>query len=284
MTAPERDREATLARIADALERLSPPAAVDADPCEGCAFVWEDRSLRAVSTPIAQPLDLLHGIDPQKSALLANCERLARGLPAHDVLLWGSRGMGKSSLIKSVHAHLRAAGHDIALVQVPRDDIATLPVLFDRLRRVDRRFVLFCDDLSFEADEQQYKALRSVLEGGIESRPDNCRIVVTSNRRHLVARDVAENEAATAINPRDVIDDRLALADRFGLSLGFHNCDQPTYLAIVRGYAEHHRLPIEPADLEHEALAWSMTRGARSGRVAWQFIQEMAGRLEARLD
>lgn len=283
MTAPERDRQATLARIAAALERLSPSAVPDADPCAGSAFVWEARSLRGVPGPAAQPLDLLQGIDPQKAALLGNCERLARGLPAHDVLLWGSRGMGKSALIKSVHAHLRTVGHDIALVQVHRDDTSTLPALFDRLRRLDRRFILFCDDLSFEADEQQYKALRSVLEGGIESRPDNCRIVVTSNRRHLVSRDGVENEAATAINPRDVVDDRLALADRFGLSLGFHNCDQPTYLTIVHGYADHHRLPIAPTDLEHEALAWSMARGARSGRVAWQFIQETAGRLEVQL-
>jgi predicted AAA+ superfamily ATPase len=215
----------------------------------------------------------------QKATLLKNCRRLAAGLPAHDVLLWGARGMGKSSLVKAVHATLR--GSELALVQVARDDIATLPDLFAQLRDRAGAFVVFIDDLSFEADEHQYKALRSVLEGGVEERPDNVRVIVTSNRRHLVARDMSENDAAAgrggamgAINPRDVIDDRLALADRFGLSLGFHNCDQPTFLAIVSGYAETYGLAVDPA----EALAWAMTRGSRSGRVAWQFIQDVAGR------
>lgn len=268
-----------LHRIAEALERLSPPRPAPADPRASAAYVWQGDRLRAVPAPKAQPLALLQGIDPQKTALFTNSERLAKGLPAHDVLLWGSRGMGKSSVVKSVHAALREAGHDIALVEVARDDIGTLPDLFRLVRDVDRRFILFSDDLSFEADEHQYKALRSVLEGGIEARPDNVRIYVTSNRRHLVARELAENEAANAINPRDVIDDRLALADRFGLSLGFHNCDQPTYLAIVRGYAEARGLTLD----ESEALAWSMARGARSGRVAWQFIQELAGRSGVKL-
>jgi predicted AAA+ superfamily ATPase len=272
MIDPDRDISATLSRIADALERLAPPAAVSADPAAGSAFVWSGTLLRSVAAPRAQPLDRLLGIDSQKAAVLENSRRHARGLPAHDILLWGSRGMGKSALVKSAHAAL--AGEGLALVEIARDDLASLPALFRHLGPVDRRFLLFIDDLSFEANESEYKALRSVLEGGVEARPDNCRLYVTSNRRHLVPRDAAENEAASAINPRDVIDDRLALSDRFGLSLGFHACDQPTYLAIVRGYAEALGLPYDEAD----ALAWSVGRGSRSGRVAWQYVQELAGR------
>lgn len=272
MISPDRDISDTLARIADALDRLAPPAPPPADPRAGSALVWSGTALRTVDAAQAQPLDRLLGIEAQKAAVLANSDRHARGLPSHDVLLWGSRGMGKSALVKSVHAAL--ADTRLALVEAARDDLPTLPALFRTLRDVDRRFILFIDDLSFEAGEREYKALRSVLEGGVEARPDNVRLIVTSNRRHLVPRDIAENEAATAINPRDVIDDRLALADRFGLSLGFHACDQPTYLAIVEGYASHFALPFDAAD----ALAWSVARGARSGRVAWQYTQEVAGR------
>ena len=266
------DTPALLARIAAALEALAPPAPPAADIDAAAALVWTGGGLRAAPAPRAQPLDRFRGVDAQRDALFENSRRLARGLPAHDVLLWGARGMGKSSLVKSVHAALAPEG--LGLVQVARDDIATLPALFAALRGSARRFLVFADDLSFEADEHQYKALRSVLDGGVEERPDNVRIVVTSNRRHLVSRDHAEAEAAAAINPRDVADDRLALADRFGLSLGFHNCDQPTYLAIVAGYAAAHGLDAR----EGEALAWAMARGNRSGRVAWQFIQEVAGR------
>ena len=278
MTDRFRDISATLARIADALDRLAPPSPAPADPAAGQAFVWSGTALRAVDSPAAIPLDLLLGIDAQKAAVLANCERHAKGLPAHDILLWGSRGMGKSALVKAAHAELDDSR--LALVEIARDDFATLPALFATLRAIDRRFLLFIDDLSFEAGEHEYKALRSLLEGGIEARPDNCRLCVTSNRRHLVPRDIAENEAATAINPRDVIDDRLALADRFGLSLGFHACDQPTYLAIVSGYAERFALRFDTPD----ALAWAVTRGSRSGRVAWQYVQEVAGREGRRLE
>jgi uncharacterized protein len=270
------DTPALLKRIADALDRLAPPPPVTAPDAQGNTLVWAHHRLRSVAPPRAQPLGCFLGVDAQKETLLENCRRLASGLPAHDVLLWGSRGMGKSSLVKAVHATLEGSG--LGLVQVARDDIATLPDLFDTLRSRPQAHIVFVDDLSFEADDHQYKALRSVLEGGVEERPDNVRVIVTSNRRHLVARDMAENDAAAsghgAINPRDVIDDRLALADRFGLSLGFHNCDQPTYLAIVAGYAQTYALTAEPA----EALTWAMTRGSRSGRVAWQFIQEVAGR------
>jgi uncharacterized protein len=278
MTDRFRDISATLQRIADALDRLAPTPPAPADPAAGPAFVWSGTALRSVNSPATIPLDLLVGIDAQKAAVLANSERHAKGLPAHDSLLWGSRGMGKSALVKAVHAELNDPR--LALVEIARDDFATLPALFAALRAVDRRFLLFIDDLSFEAGEHEYKTLRSVLEGGIEARPDNCRLYVTSNRRHLVPRDIAENEAATAINPRDVIDDRLALADRFGLSLGFHACDQPTYLAIVSGYAERFGLGFDA----HDALAWAVTRGSRSGRVAWQYIQEVAGRAGQRLE
>lgn len=239
-------------------------------------MVWSHHQLQAVEAAPAPALANFYGVDPQKAALLENCRRHSEGLPAHDVLLWGSRGMGKSSLVKAVHAALRPK---LALVQVARDDIASLADLFGALAKRQRQYLIFADDLSFEADEHQYKALRSVLEGGITARPDNVRVIVTSNRRHLVARYNPENEAAAAINPRDTLDDRLALADRFGLSLGFHNCDQPTYLEIVAGYAATHGLQADPA----EALGWAMTRGSRSGRVAWQFIQEIAGRAQVRL-
>lgn len=274
MTATSDDTPALLRRIADALDRLAPPGRTAADPRSGAAFVWTGSGLRAVASPAAQPLDRLAGIDAQKAAFVENARRHAAGLPAHDVLLWGSRGMGKSALVKSA-----AGATGLALVEAARADLTTLPALFRTLAAADRRFLLFIDDLSFEADEREYKALRSVLEGGIEARPDNVRLAVTSNRRHLVARDIAENEVASAINARDVVDDRLALADRFGLSLGFHNCDQPTYLAIVQGYCAAHALPFEPQD----ALTWSIARGARSGRVAWQYVQELAGRVGVRL-
>jgi len=274
---------ASLARIADALERLSPPpfaAPGIAVTPDTRSFVWSHHGLRAVRPARTQPLDCFHGVEPQKAALLENCRRLANGLPAHDVLLWGARGMGKSSLVKAVHATLNAQGPALGLVQVARDDVASLGDLFGQLGGQALPMLVFADDLSFEADEHQYKALRSVLEGGIEARPENVRVIVTSNRRHLVAREHADTEVANAINARDVLDDRLALADRFGLSLGFHNCDQPTYLAIVAGYAATYGLSAEPA----AALEWAMTRGSRSGRVAWQFIQELAGHEGVMLD
>ena len=267
MDTADRDIAATLNRIADALERLAPPTPAPADPKAHGTYVWTGSRLRAVEAARAQPLDRLVGVDAQKAALLANAERLNAGLPAHDVLLWGARGMGKSALVKSVHAALAPT---LGLVEAAREDLATLPALFDTLGASRRPFLVFIDDLSFEADEHEYKALRSLLDGGISARPSNVRLHVTSNRRHLVARDLSENEP---INARDVADDRLALADRFGLSLGFHNADQPTYLAIVRRYAEAFGLPYD----EHAALAWSVARGGRSGRVAWQYTQEAAG-------
>ena len=273
MIPPDSDISGTLARIAAALERLAPSTNTDSDPTRGEAFVWTDDSLCAVAFPAVRPLALLLGIESQKAALHTNAERHAKGLPAHDVLLWGARGMGKSALAKGVVADLRQSGHDIGLIELARADLVSLPALFRRLASTDRRFLLFCDDLSFEADDRDYKALRTVLEGGIEERPANCRLIVTSNRRHLVPR--THDEAETAINARDVLDDRLALADRFGLSLGFHNCDQPMFLAMVQNYAAAFHLPFDDQD----ALTWATGRGSRSGRVAWQYIQEVAGRV-----
>lgn len=259
-----------LTRIADALERLAPLPSPEADAREGSAFIWSEGRL-ACARLRAQPLDLLLGIDAQKVAFVDNVERLATARPAHDMLLWGARGMGKSALIKAAVADAAQRGRSIALVEIARDELATLPHLFIRLEAAaPNAFVVFADDLSFEADERQWKALRSVLEGGLNARPDNVRLAATSNRRHLVAREMAENEP---ISPRDVADDRLALADRFGLSLGFHPCDQDTYLAIVQAYTAANSLPFDPAD----ALRWALGRGGRSGRVAWQYVQEVAG-------
>ena len=274
---PARDIADTLQRIAAALERLAPPDTGGDDPLGGEAFVWTGAQLRTVPFPPVRPLELLLGIEAQKDALRENVTRHAKRLPAHDVLLWGARGMGKSALAKAVAADLRDTG--LALIEVARADIGTLPALFRRLGSLHRRFLLFCDDLSFEVDERDHKALRSVLEGGIEERPGNCRLIVTSNRRHLMPRSLADNEAAAAVNPRDTLDDKIALADRFGLSLGFHNCDQATYLAIVAGYAEAFDLPFD----DKAALTWATGRGARSGRVAWHYTQEVAGRMGVEL-
>lgn len=264
--------ELLLARIAAALERLAPPLPPPADPDAGLAFVWSGVALTAAIPAPAPPLALFHGVDDQRAALLAAAERHARGHAAHDVLLWGARGTGKSSLVRAIARDLSGRGIDLPLVQIARDDLASLPALFAVLVPVTRRFWLLADDLAFETHETQYKALRAVLDGGVAARPDNVRLIVTSNRRHLVARDHAEAEASLA--PRDLADDRLALADRFGLSLGFHNLDQATYLAICEGYAIAYDLPFDPTD----ALAWSAARGHRSGRVAWQYLTELAGR------
>ena len=271
------DTDALFARIAAALERLAPPPPADADPLDHPAYLWRDSALTAIANFRAQPLDLLQGIDAQRTALLDNSHRLAEALPAHDVLLWGARGTGKSSLVKSVVAALQAEGKPLALIEIGRESLPTLRSLFARVRGLDRRFILFADDISFEAHGEEAKALRSLLEGGAEARPDNARLYVTSNRRHLLPRDIAEQESA--INARDVVDDRLALSDRFGLSLGFHNVDQATYLAIVQAYARAHGFAYDEA----AALAWSVTRGGRSGRVAWQYAQEAAGRQGIRM-
>jgi predicted AAA+ superfamily ATPase len=274
METPEPPEFNTLRRIAEALERQSPVPFHSIDLLGSPAYVWDNDRLRPVQELVAQPLVLYVGVDAQRSTLFENSRRLARGLPAHDALLWGSRGMGKSGLVKSVVRQLQQDGERIALIEIERDDIPTISTLLRTLSNVERSFVLFCDDLSFDADESHYRRLRSVLEGGIDARPGNCRFYVTSNRRHLVAREFIEQEAASAINARDVIDDRLALADRFGLSLGFHACDQNTYVAMIAAYTHAYSLTFDAAD----AIAWATGRGARSGRVAWQYVQELAGR------
>lgn len=263
-----------LSRIASALERLAPPAATEVDWLAHPAYVWTGTEARAVATLDAPQLDMLRGIDAQKERVVTNVERLAAGHAAHDMLLWGSRGMGKSAVIR---ASIRAAQDShpgrIALVQVAQEALHGVTALFTLLGGVDRQFLVYIDDLGFEeGDGTGPRLLRSWLEGGVEARPANVRLAVTSNRRAIVGRSMSEQD--DPINPRDVIDDRLALADRFGLSIGYHNCDQPSYLAIIHGYAEQYGLEFEESD----ALEWSRRRGARSGRVAWQYVTELAGR------
>ena len=257
-----------LDRIAAALERLSPPPPPAADPRAHPAYVWRGGVLQAARGFAPLPLDMLIGVDRQKASLVANLRHLAKGHAAQDVLLWGARGTGKSALVKSALADVQASGGDIALVEVI--ELAGLPKLFAALADVDRAFVVFVDDLGFDVPAEA-RALRSMLEGGAEPRPANVRLLVTANRRHLAPRDIAEQESA--INPRDSADDHLALSDRFGLSLGFHALDQEGYLAIVAAYAETHDLDFEPGD----AIGWATRRGSRSGRVAWQYIVDLAG-------
>jgi predicted AAA+ superfamily ATPase len=282
----DRDLERQIDRIAEALDRLAPPLACANDLDAADAFVWHPESGRLNPVPEVSlvPLALLHGIDRVRDILLDNTRRFAAGLPANNALLWGARGMGKSSLVKAVHAEINgAAGGGPALVEIHREDIATLPRLLEVLRTSARRFVLFCDDLSFDQHDTSYKSLKAMLEGGIEGRPDNVVFYATSNRRHMMPREMIENERSTAINPSEAVEEKVSLSDRFGLWLGFHNCDQETFLAMVRGYAEAYGLDAEPETLRAEAIEWSVTRGARSGRVAWQYIQDLAGRLGKRL-
>ncbi len=271
-----------LTRIADALDRLAPPPPARLDISAADAFVWHADPDRLDPVPSVNRVDiaLLQGVERQRDILLDNTRRFADGLPANNALLWGARGAGKSSLVKSVHAAVcqeRPGG--LALVEIHREDIPTLPRLLARLKGEDRRFILFCDDLSFDHDDAHYKSLKAVLDGGIEGRPDNVVFYATSNRRHLMPRDMIENERSTAINPAEAVEEKVSLSDRFGLWLGFHNCDQSTYFAMIEGYARHFGLDVSDEQLHAEAVEWSVTRGSRSGRVAWQFIQDLAGRL-----
>jgi predicted AAA+ superfamily ATPase len=271
-----------LNRIADALERLAPPAAPTNDLESGDAFVWHaDRDwLEPVHQVNRIEIGLLRGIDRVRDILLDNTERFAAGLPANNVLLWGARGTGKSSLVKAAHAAVNEKRpHALALVEIHREDIPSLPHLLSLLRATARRCLLFCDDLSFDQHDASYKSLKAVLEGGIEGRPANVVLYATSNRRHLMPRDMIENERSTAINPAEAVEERVSMSDRFGLWLGFHSLDQDTYHAIVRGYAKRYGLDLPADQLKAEASEWSITRGSRSGRVAWQFIQDLAGRL-----
>lgn len=285
---PDNDVLRTLKRIADALEAQAGVRAADlAIPATGDAFVWhaEGGELQPVEKINRMPLGLLKGIDSQADQLLANTRRFATGLPANNALLWGARGTGKSSLVKAVHAEVTAGTPDsVVLVEIHREDIPSLPRLLGMIRRSERRVLVFCDDLSFDGGDDSYKSLKAVLEGGIEGRPGNVIFYATSNRRHLMPRDIMENERSTAINPSEAVEEKVSLSDRFGLWLGFHVCDQDTFLAICNTYAEHFDLGIGEDELRAEAIEWSMTRGARSGRVAWQFIQDLAGRLGRPLD
>jgi predicted AAA+ superfamily ATPase len=280
--------EPLLRRIADALVRLAPgaPRAADLDGAE--AFIWHADGqgwLEPLERVNRVDLDLLLGIERQRDTLLDNTRRFASGLPANNALLWGARGTGKSSLVKAVHAAVSAEVEGgLALIEIHREDIPSLPRLLALLRGGKRRCILFCDDLSFDTADTSYKSLKAVLEGGIEGRPANVVFYATSNRRHLMPRDMIENERSTAINPAEAVEEKVSLSDRFGLWLGFHNCDQDTYLGIVAGYAKAYGLAIDAGKLRQDAIAWSMARGARSGRVAWQFIQDLAGQLGKRLD
>ncbi|SDD02683.1 hypothetical protein SAMN05444678_10842 [Sphingomonas sp. YR710] len=261
-----------LARIAAALERLAPPAPPAADTMAHPAYIWRDGGLAAARAFTPLPLELLSGVDAQKGALVENARRLATGSAAHDVLLWGARGAGKSALVKATVGALQNDGLAIALIEISGDRIETLPRLFALIADLPRAFILFLDDLGFEDAGHGARLLRSMLEGGAEARPANARLHVTANRRHIVSRDLREQDSP--INPRDVVDDKLALADRFGLSLGFHVCDQDSYVAMVSGYAQSYGLSFDPLD----AIAWATQRGSRSGRVAWQYVVELAGR------
>jgi len=284
----------TADRIADALEAIAAHLSA-ASPMPNAAdtfgstdaFVWHpDGRLAPVPRVSRVDLGLLKGIEQVRDILIENTERFADGLPANNALLWGARGMGKSSLVKAAHASInvnRKAAERLKLIEIHREDIESLPALMDLLRSSDFRFIVFCDDLSFDGNDASYKSLKAVLEGGIEGRPDNVILYATSNRRHLLAREMIENERSTAINPGEAVEEKVSLSDRFGLWLGFHRCSQDEYLAMVNGYCDHFGIQLAQDELEREALEWSTTRGSRSGRVAWQFTQELAGRLGVRL-
>ncbi|CAN0034897.1 MAG: AAA family ATPase [Mameliella sp.] len=269
-----------LKRIAAALERMSPApqAAPDFEGAE--AFVWHVDPDRLVPVPQVNrvALDLLIGIDRARDTLVDNTLQFARGHAANNALLWGARGMGKSSIVKAVHADVRAQGHDLKLVELQREDLGSVGRLLSVLRAAPLRFVLFCDDLSFSHDDEHYKSLKAVLDGGIEGRPENVLFYATSNRRHLMPRDMIENERSTAISPSEAVEEKVSLSDRFGLWLGFHPCSQDDYLAMIRGYCDAYGVTVSDEELRTEAVEWQATRGARSGRVAWQYFTDLAGR------
>lgn len=271
--------EEVLRRIAAALERMAPPPQ-PAPEFIADAFVWHIDPDRLVPVPQVNRVDLplLIGIDRARDTLLKNTLQFARGLPANNALLWGTRGMGKSSLVKAVHAEVLRQGKALKIVEVQREDLPSIGRLLALLRAADARFLLFCDDLSFSHDDQHYKSLKAVLDGGIEGRPDNVVFYATSNRRHLMPRDMIENERSSAINPSEATEEKMSLSDRFGLWLGFHPCSQDEYLAMIRGYCDAHGLQVDDATLHAEAIEWQATRGSRSGRVAWQYFTDLAGR------
>jgi len=286
---PASDLPTLLARIAAALERLAPPAPPAPDFAAADAFVWraERRALQPVAHVNRVEIALLRGVDRVRDALVENTLRFARGLPANNALLWGARGMGKSSLVKAAHAHINAAAglpRPLKLIEIHREDIESLPDLMGLLRADAHQFLVFCDDLSFDGDDTSYKSLKAALEGGIEGRPANVLFYATSNRRHLLPRDMMENERSSAINPGEAVEEKVSLSDRFGLWLGFHRCSQDEYLQMVHGYCQRFGLSAPHEEIERDALEWATTRGSRSGRAAWQFIQDFAGRLGKTLE
>jgi len=273
---------AEIGRITAALERLAGPAPAVNDWNAADVFVWAPARLQVqpVKRPNRIDIDLIRGVDHVRDILVDNTVRFARGLPANNVLLWGARGMGKSSLVKSVHAlAARETGSGLKLIEVHREDIATLPALLDVLKDAPFPAIIFCDDLSFDHDDTSYKSLKAALDGGVEGRPDNVLLYATSNRRHLLPRNMIENEQSTAINPSEAVEEKVSLSDRFGLWLGFYKCSQAEYLEMIDGYAGHFDLDLPQEQLHAEALEWATTRGSRSGRVAWQYVQDLAGRL-----
>ena len=274
-----------LDRIAAALERLAPAPHPAPDVAAADAFVWHTNPDRLDPVPQVSRVDLglLVGIDRSRDTLLANTRHFAMGLPANNALLWGARGMGKSSLVKAIHAAVVAEGLPLKIVELAREDLPSVQRLLAHLRAADARFILFCDDLSFSHDDQHYKSLKAVLDGGIEGRPENVLFYATSNRRHLMPRDMIENERSSAINPGEAVEEKVSLSDRFGLWLGFHPCSQDDYLDMIRGYCRAHGIDIAEERLRAEAIEWQATRGARSGRVAWQFFCDLAAREGIRL-
>jgi predicted AAA+ superfamily ATPase len=290
MTMDEHSVAALLAevkRLAEAVERLAGPAPAVNDWQAADCFVWAParQHLQPIRRPNRVELGLIRGVDHVRDILHENTLRFAEGFPANNVLLWGARGMGKSSLVKAVHADIiQSNGIPLKLVEVHREDISSLPVLLDIIKDANHRIVVFCDDLSFDHDDTAYKSLKAALDGGVEGRPDNVLFYATSNRRHLLPRHMMENEQSTAINPSEAVEEKVSLSDRFGLWLGFHKCSQDDYLTMIDGYAAHFALPLPREQLHHEALEWATTRGGRSGRVAWQYIQDLAGRLRIPTD
>lgn len=269
-----------LGRIAEALERLAPPPATAPDWSKADAFIWQADPDAVVPVPKVNAIDigLLVGVDRARDTLLANTQRFASGQAANNALLWGARGMGKSSLVKAIHGAIVASGAPLKIVEIQREDLPSIGRLLDLLRGASERFVLFCDDLSFSHDDAHYKSLKAVLDGGIAGRPDNVVLYATSNRRHLMPRDMIENERSSAINPSEAVEEKVSLSDRFGLWLGFHPCTQDEYLAMIEGYCERYGVIIDADSLRAEAIEWQATRGSRSGRVAWQYFTDLAGR------
>lgn len=274
-----------LERIAEALERIAPAPLASPDFDAADAFVWhvEPERLSPVQNVSRVPIDLLIGVDRSRNTLLENTIQFAKGLPANNALLWGARGMGKSSLVKAVHAAVIQKGHDLKIVEMQREDLPSVSQLLNHLRDQPYRFLLFCDDLSFSHDDQHYKSLKAVLDGGIEGRPENVIFYATSNRRHLMPRDMIENERGSAINPSEAVEEKVSLSDRFGLWLGFHACSQDDYLEMIRGYCRAYGVEIDEKTLWAEAIEWQATRGSRSGRVAWQYFTDLAGRRGVKL-